>query len=170
MMNLEPKPKLKPEKIVKIKKRKVKSARALLVGKLDSACRDIILDRDYSCVCVVGNGHKGPRTSGHLISRTRESVRWDLYNIHEQCGGHNMLHEYQPERFTSWFLGKFGVDQYARLVQDAEKVSKLQLYELQELLDQLKKIRQRQIVETLAGNPWKPYFSQKDILSGAWSK
>jgi hypothetical protein len=81
-----------------------------------------------------------------------------------------MLHEFQPERFTNWFLGKFGVDQYARLVQDAEKVSKLQLYELQELLDQLKKIRQRQIVETLAGNPYKPYFSQKDILSGAWDK
>jgi hypothetical protein len=81
-----------------------------------------------------------------------------------------MLHEFQPERFTNWFLGKFGVEQYTRLVQDAEKVSKLQLYELQEMLDQLKKIRQKQITKSLMGEPYKPYFSQKDILSGAWDK
>ena len=169
----EPRPKERPQKVVVVKEKrryKHKTERQLLIGKLDHVIREIILDRDLRCVCVATNGHKGTRTSGHLISRTRESVRWDLYNVHEQCGGHNMLHEYQPERFTSWFLEKFGVEQYSRLVQDAEEVKKLQLYELQEMLDQLKKIRQKQLQSVLMGEPYKPYYTQKDILSGAWSK
>lgn len=169
----EPRPKLKPEKVVKEKRRyKRKTERQLLEVKLDHVIREIILDRDLKCVQPIKTigGHRGARTSGHLISRTRESVRWDLYNVHEQCGGHNILHEYQPEKFTSWFLEMFGVEQYSRLVHDADQVGKLQLYELQELLDQLKKIRQKQLQSMLMGEPWKPYFTQKDILSGAWNK
>lgn len=154
---------IKPKKINK------KTERKLLVQKLDHICRDIVLDRDIRCVCPPPTrGHSDVRQCGHLITRSKESVRWDLYNLSEQCGGCNILHEHVPHRYTNWFISKFGVLVYQDLVRRAEVVKKLQLYELQELLDQLKQIRQKQLQAVLAGEVYKPHYSQQDILSGAW--
>jgi hypothetical protein len=57
----------------------------------------------------------------------------------------------------------FGTDAYATLVEDG-KPGKLYPYELDELLEQLEAIREKQKED--AG--FRPYFSQADILSGAW--
>lgn len=161
----------KPEKVSKTKKKPVRSARKSLILNLDKLVKEIVLDRDLHCVVPPPkNGHSDVRQPGHLISRTRESVRWDLYNVNEQCSGDNMLHEFFPHKYISWFIEKFGLEQYNRLCEDAVKVQKLQLYELQELFDQLKKIRQKQIVENLQGNKYAPYFTQQEILSGLWSE
>lgn len=169
--NTEIRPKPKPAKIVKIKKRRKTSERKLLERKLDALCREIVLDRDIRCVCPPpSKGHSDTMQAGHLISRTKESVRWSLMNVHAQCASCNLLHEHFPHRYVNWFLGKFGIQHYESLCLDADKSIKLQVYELQELYEQMKKIRQLQLERSLTGNPWRPYFTQAEILSGAWSK
>lgn len=166
-----PNSKPKPIKVSKTPRRKRKSERRLLERKLDALCRDIVLDRDVRCVCPPPkNSHSEVLQAGHLITRAKKSVRWSLLNIHTQCSSCNLLHEHVPHRYTNWFLDKFGIQHYERLCQDAEQADKMQLYELQELYEQMKKIRQLQLERALTGNPWKPYFTQADILSGAWKK
>lgn len=164
-------PKPKPIKQAKIKKAKKVNKRKLLVKLLDATVKEIVLDRDHHCVCEAPktNGHSMVRQPGHLISRTKESVRWSLWNVHEQCSSCNYLHEHAPHRFTSWFLETFGADKYWQLCQEADAVCKLQIYELEELLCQLMKIREKQLKAMLLGEPYKPYYSQREILSGAWS-
>lgn len=157
-------------KPVKEKKRKKASERKILERKLDSICREIVVDRDVNCVCPPPkNGHSTVIQCGHLITRSKESVRWDLRNMNAQCSSCNLLHEYYPHIYTNWFVSHFGQVEYAVLCDRAEKVEKMQLYELQELYDQLKKIREKQLICNLSGEPFKPYFTQKEILSGAWS-
>lgn len=161
----------KPEKEAKTKKRKKVSERKQLEKKLDLLCREIVLDRDVHCVCPPpSNGHSSVLQCGHLITRSKESVRWDLRNLNAQCSGCNLLHEYNPHRYTMWFIHKFGLCVYEHLFVDADKITKLQVYELQELYDQMKKIREKQLISALSGEPFKPYFTQKEILSGAWLK
>lgn len=161
----------KPEK--KAKKIRVKrlSERKSLVAGLDKAVREIVLERDAKCVLLPPqNGHSSTLQAGHLVTRGKMSVRWDLYNVNCQCSGDNLLHEHFPHKYTQWFLDKFGVDQYTRLCKDADSANKLQAYELKELLDQLKKIRQKQLVASLSGETFVPRFTQAEILSGAWEK
>jgi hypothetical protein len=105
-----------------------------------------------------------------LITASKWSTRFDLMNVHEQCSSCNSRHEDFPHYFIDWFLKNFGAEEWHRLCQDSDKIADLKMYELEELLDQLKKIRQKQITKSLMGEPYKPYFSQKDILSGAWDK
>lgn len=168
---IKPLGKPKPERIEKPKKRKKISERKRLERELDALCRAIVVDRDVNCVCPPPqHGHFGSLAAGHLITRCKMSIRWDLMNLHAQCVSCNGRHEHFAHYYTNWFLGKFGAEEYARLCKDGESIAKMQLYELAELLEQLKKIRQKQIIENLAGNSWKPYFSQSQILSGAWSK
>lgn len=170
----EIRPKPKPVKVNKTKVRKTKkvSQRKLLVKQLDAIVKAIVLDRDLHCVCEAPktNGHSDVRTPGHLISRTKESVRWGLNNVFEQCLSCNFLHEHQAHRFTGWFLKTFGEEAYWKLCLEADAVCKLQVYELEELLGQLKKIRELQLKAIVEDKPYKPYYSQRDILSGAWAK
>ena len=175
LLTNEPRPKPKPQKSIKVvesgkRKYKFKTERQTLKKKLDDVVREIILDRDNGCVLPAVRPHAGRRTRGHVISCTAESVEWDLYNVNEQCGGCNYYHEHRADVYIDWFIQRFGLEEWNRLRHDADHAEKLQVYELQELLDQLKKIRQKQIQSMLMGEPWKPYFTQKDILSGAWNK
>lgn len=159
-------PKPKPVKI-KHKKRKVKTSRQLLELQLDQIVREIVLARDSGCVCAPPkNGHSIILQPGHLISRKNKLTRWDLYCVNCQCSSCNLLHNYKPEIYTQWFLEKWGVETYTALVFEARGVGKYQEYELIELLEQLRKIRQKQIEDLT----FKPYFTQKEILSGAWEK
>ena len=159
----------KPVKELKAKKRRKRSERKILESRLDALCRLIVVDRDIRCVCPPpDNGHSTVIQCGHLITRSKESVRWSLLNLHAQCSSCNMRHEFLPHYYTNWFIGKFGAEQYASLCADSERIQKLQLYELQELEDQMKKIRNKQLVASLSGEPWRPYFTQAEILSGSW--
>lgn len=58
-----------------------------------------------------------------------------------------------------------GADAYINLAKDGQEVVKYQTYELLELLEQLRKIREKQV----ADKEFRPYFTQAEILSGAWS-
>ena len=131
---------------------------------LDFIVREIVLARDEGCVCPPPEkGHSQVRQPGHLISRRARTLRWDLRNVHEQCSSCNLIHSNRPEFYTRWFMETFGTDAYATLVEDG-KPGKLYPYDLDELLEQLEAIREKQKED--AG--FRPYFSQADILSGAW--
>lgn len=168
MLNLNtPLSKPKPAKIIKVKKRKKKTNRQLLERQADSLVRDIVLFRDKFCVCPAPkNGHGSVRTPGHLISRTRRSVRWGLNNVFEQCQSCNFLHENQPERFTSWFIREFSVEAYQSLVEESENTDKLSVEQLQILCNELTSIKTRQEID----KDFKPRYTQREILSGAWRK
>ncbi len=156
----------KPVKAIKPKKRKVKNSRQLLEIQLDSIVKEIVLERDGGCVCVAPkNGHTDVRQPGHLISRKNKSVKWSLLNVSEQCSGCNLLHVYRPEYYTATFIARWGGEKFYALVSESREVKKYQLYELQELLDQLKLIRERQAED----KEFRPYYTQTEILSGAWS-
>ena len=153
----------KPVKTKKPKKRKMKTPRQLAEIRLDALVKEIVLLRDGGCVCPPPvKGHTPIRTPGHLISRGKESVKWDLMNVHEQCNGCNARHEHYPEIFTNWFIGQFGQAEYMKLVERSYKVQKLTLDDLEELEFQLTEILKLTTPER------KPYFTQKEILDGTW--
>jgi len=159
----KPKPTRKPKGRKPPKK---KTSRQLAEIRMDGIVKQIVLIRDNGCVCPPPiKGHSGYRTPGHIVSRVKESVKWDLYNVHEQCQGCNSRHEYYPEIYTNWFIENFGAPAYMRIVSDSYKVSKLTIDDLETLEYEL-----NEILKILQGRPdWKPYFTQKQIMSGDWS-
>jgi hypothetical protein len=144
-------------------KRKKKTPRQLAEIRLDKLVKEIVLMRDGGCVCPSPvKGHQTTRTPGHLISRGKESVKWDLWNVHEQCSGCNARHEYYPEIFTAWFIRKFGGGAYEELESRSYKVAKLTLDDLETLEFELTEILKWQ------ERGKKAYFTQREILSGEW--
>lgn len=107
------------------------------VKKTDKACSLFIRKRDGCCVQC---GTPENLTCGHLITRNCKSVRFDLRNLFCQCKSCNMLHEFYPERFTAWWIGKFGQEAYEKLVADSKQIKKWTVEELQELEDGFNKL------------------------------
>lgn len=165
------KPKPKPIKKIKPKKKYVKngkkSARQILETQLDEAVRAIVFLRDGCCVCPAPErGHTVIRQPGHLITRGKMSIRWDLRNVHEQCSACNMRHS-RPNQwvyYDTWFVGKFGGDERERLGRDGQESRKYSIEELEEMLGQLRLIYSYQLDD----RTFKPRFAQKQILSGEW--
>ena len=126
--------------------------------RLDALVKEIVLERDGGCVCPPPiKGHTEQRTPGHLISRGKESVKWDLMNVFEQCSGCNARHEHYPEIFTDWFIKKFGQVEYMALVERSYKVAKLTMEDLETLHFNLTEVQKQK---------GKPYHTQKQLLKG----
>lgn len=167
MLNIAPLPKPKPVKVDRRKKRKKKTNRQLLERQADSLIRDIVLKRDRLCVCPAPkNGHTDVLQNGHLITRGRGSVRYDLKNCNAQCSGCNSRHEHFAEIYTLWYIREHGAGSYEDLVAESENVSKLTVEQLQALCDELTAIKARQE----ADKDFVPRFSQKEVLAGSWRK
>jgi len=155
----------KPTRPPKGKKRKKKTERQKLEIELDHLVREIVFVRDNGCVTPAPeNGHSSTRQPGHLFKRTFESIKWDLYNVHEQCSSCNGRHVYHTNYYRWWFKDRFGDNEYNRLDRDARVSIKMSLDDLETLFIELTEIQKKQ--ESEPG--WKPYFSQKEILSGEW--
>jgi hypothetical protein len=164
-MPAKPKPVKQTKPQTKPKKRRKKTARQLAEIRLDALVKEIVLQRDGGCVCPPPlKGHRGGRSPGHLITRGKESVKWDLLNVHEQCASCNARHEHYPEIFTNWFIQRFGEIEYSGLVSRSYKVSKLTLDDLETLEFELIE------VQKLMTDGWKPYITQRELLSGEWRK
>jgi hypothetical protein len=167
MLSTIPHPKPKPVKAIKTKTRKKKTNRQLLERQADTLVREIVLKRDGFCVCPAPkNGHGNVRTPGHLISRTRRSVRWSLLNTNEQCNSCNYIHEHRPEIYTQWFIRTFGFEMYQILVETGEKSDKLSVEQLQILCNELTSIKARQEND----KDFKPRYAQEQIINGTWRK
>lgn len=168
------KPRLgKPKPVKKKKKNKTvnrKSTIEKLRKEAHALMREIVLSRDNGCVCPpTQGGHTSIRQAGHIVEATNPGCRWSLWNVHEQCKACNGRHAMKGRWnvYQEWFERKFGSEKWLAILD--EKNSRnygLKRYELEELIVQLKLIRSRQKSEP----EWLPYFSQSEILSGAWSK
>lgn len=121
-------------KAKKAKKRKT-SERKKLIKQLDQIIREIVFKDDpHYCVTC---GKTERLQLGHLITRARYGVRWDLMNCHIQCAGCNFRHEFQPEIYTRWFLNLYGEEAYQQLCHRAETQGKYTIDELETMLMEL---------------------------------
>lgn len=117
-----------------------KSPRKKLVAKLDKTFSEYIRARDGKCVQC---GATERLTCGHLITRSKYSVRWDSTNAFGQCSKCNLLHEYQPERFTSWFIEKYGKEKYLDLVFRSNQIVRYNNDELLFLTETYQELRDK---------------------------
>lgn len=129
-----PKPVSKPKK-----KRRLPRTRKTPVGKLkrlaDSLMSKYIIARDKKCVtCGVAVG----LTNSHLITRGKNSVRWDDVNCNCQCYSCNLRHEYYPEYYTKWFIQNYGQAMYEDLVDRSQKLVKVNRAYLDYIIDHIK--------------------------------
>ncbi len=162
----------KPAKKAKGKPRKKKTPRQIIVRDLDTLVREIVFYRDPVSVPLsyqitdayeYAVKHSGVDQPGHIISRAKVAVRWDLYNVHKQDANDNLLHEYYPEVYTQWFIGQFGVKRYEEMVNDSRIITKYSMDDLETLYVELVEIQKWQ---EQTGK--KAYFTQRQIISGEW--
>jgi hypothetical protein len=146
---------------------KVKNLRKALERLCDLIVREIVIKRDGFCVCPAPkDGHSGPLQCGHLMTRSKESVKWDLWNCNVQCAACNGRHENFWFYYDNWFKRTFGQEQRDRLGIDAEKSWKLTIEELENLCSELTAIKARQEID----KTFKPRYTQEQILLGVWRK
>ena len=125
----------KPVKQAKRAKPRKTSERKKLIKQLDQAIREIVFKDDpHYCVTC---GKTERLQLGHLITRARYGVRWDLMNCHIQCAGCNFRHEFQPEIYTQWFICEYGAEKYIELCKRAETQGKYTIDELETMLMEL---------------------------------
>lgn len=117
--------------------RKVKkSSRGSLVRRLDSLVSKIVRERDKRCVVC---GSIDNLQAGHLFTRTVYATRWDLINVNTQCAGCNFRHNGDAYPYIQWFTRRFGEEALEMLHQKHRTITKIKDYELEELLEELKK-------------------------------
>lgn len=163
----------KPKKV----KRKKKTTRQKLIKALDTIVREIVFARDAQAVHLVYRDLIDEETGepinpatmktdvdhpGHIISRARMSVRWDLRNVHRQNAAHNLLHEFYPEVYNQWFIFNFGLPAWNSLVNDSKTISTYSTAELETLLFNFTELQKMGDVYG--------YFSQKEVLEGVFLK
>jgi len=112
-----------------------KTARQRAIKKADDAFSLYIRTRDKRCVLC---GKETELTAGHLITRSRWSVRYDEDNVFCQCTSCNLKHEYYPEIFTAWYISRFGEKKYEELVIKSQQPKKYTTQELLELAEYYK--------------------------------
>lgn len=110
--------------------------RKKLISKLDKVFSEYIRKRDKRCITC---GHTEQLTNSHLITRSKYSVRWSELNCHCQCRGCNMLHEFQPEHYTNWFIKKYGLKKYQNLILESNQTKKFTDTELEGLIKKYEK-------------------------------
>lgn len=85
---------------------------AQLKREADKLMSEYVRKRDKKCITC----HTRVRlTCSHLITCSKNSVRWDELNCHCQCYGCNMRHEYYPEYYTAWYITNYGSSAYEEL-------------------------------------------------------
>lgn len=119
--------------------RKKKSGRAKLpsrkklVNTLDSLTSQIVRLRDGQCVLC---GSTERLQCGHMFGRRSHGARWDLErdgNTHTQCAGCNRRHNYDPNRYYTWFRDWHGEKAFNELYKRwsaGRKYSRLELIAL----------------------------------------
>lgn len=123
---------------------KKKTERQRLVKVLDELCKQIVRLRDeWTCQrCEIyllhdtGDQKKFAHT-GHIVSRSRYVLRWDLLNLVLFCHNcHRWAHRH-PLEVREWFKNKW-VHRYDYCMSPAHKVVPVRTKELKELKIKLK--------------------------------
>lgn len=135
-----------------------------LVKKAHALIREIVIARDKGCVCPPpAKGHSAILQAGHVIRSVKGGTRQSLLNCHAQCSSCNQRHVYDWYVYQNWFMCEFGLSAWLLMCEESKDPG-LKSYEIIDLIEQLKLIREKQIIDP----EWKPYFSQREIVSGAW--
>lgn len=129
----------------------MKSERKKLVEKLDKVFSLYIRHRD-NFLCFTCGKVKSKSViiqCGHLITRGKQSVKWDERNAHAQCAGCNKLHCYQPEHYNLKFIRKYGKAKYERLILESNIRPRFANDDLSIMIDayrkKLAKLKQRKM-------------------------
>lgn len=70
----------------------------------------------------------------HFVTRGKHSVRWDFRNATGSCAGCNYRYEFDPHFAITWYINRFGVAAYEKLVSDGNKIAKFSTPDLRDLL------------------------------------
>lgn len=116
-----------------------KSDKEKIRDKIHAVMRDIRLETEKCCV-ICGASPPAILQLGHLITRKRASVRFDLSNTHIQCKDCNFKHNKNPEIYTRWWIEKYNLEEYNDLVSRSRMTKKYTTVELQEMLAEFKAI------------------------------
>lgn len=90
-------------------------ARKRAKKRADEAARRYAKAKYGYCVTCGAAGEGVVLQWAHLLPGGVENTRYHKKNFAQQCAGCNLLHEHQPQRYTLWFLNRYGVDEYADL-------------------------------------------------------
>lgn len=113
--------------------------RQKITKKLDQLLHEIVVLLYPACVTC---GSRDNPTTGHLISRGKKSVMYELTNIARQCSNCNSIHETNKKPFQDWFIKTYGGGAYVDLVIHADQdVRSIKTWQLQETYDQLLTIK-----------------------------
>ena len=128
-----------------------KITRKGIVRKLDETLRKIVMVRDGECVtCPLWKKYKPDfegsdvLQAGHLLTRGKGVIKYDLNNVYCQCKTCNFLHEGRPEFLTTYVIGVIGKKKYEDLVFKGNKAKPIKTWELQELLTELEKMLEKE--------------------------
>lgn len=116
-------------------------ARQKAIKAADAAFSTYIRRRDnFTCFTCghTGSEKDGVMQCGHLITRSKYSVRWDEDNAFCQCRGCNMKHEYFPEIFTARYIHVCGIEMYESLVLKSNTPRKYTIGEIRDIASEWK--------------------------------
>ena len=119
-----------------------KTPRQKIVAKLDKIVSEIVILRDKKCVLC---GSKNRLGSGHIFSRIAYSTRWDLTedgNVHVQCWPCNYRHVRDQYPYFGWYEHMYGKRNFIKLRQRFKTTVKYKTYELEDMYERLKIIRE----------------------------
>lgn len=125
------------KKLVTLRELKMKTNKKKLIAKLDRLVSEYVRKRDKRCVtCNATSG----LTCSHLISRVSMPVRFNLQNCNAQCKSCNYLHEYRPERYTQWWINKYGLEAYENIVAKSKEIKHFTEEELESLIQTMQQL------------------------------
>lgn len=108
------------------------------------------LDREHSWKvrrrdrrCVIEGCRRRDLQASHFYSRRWLLVRWDDRNVHAMCSFHNQLHNTDSKPYTAFMVKTYGEDTIAELFALRNQKRKLNDYELEEMLDEVRKQNRR---------------------------
>ena len=117
------------------KKRVKKPSLPKLMKKADKIFSEWIRNRDQHCVLC---GTTYQLCNGHLVKRGKHSTRFDEKNCNCLCKRCNFRDEFDHDIYVSWFLKKYGEEEYQDLVKRGHTIKKFNRYELEELIERYK--------------------------------
>lgn len=124
-------------KTTRKRKKKYNIKLPTLLEKADKVFSFWIRTRD-NFTCVVCGSKERPQC-GHLIKRGKHNTRFDEKNCNCQCSSCNWFHNEYPEAYTMFFLDKYGIEEYRKLMKSAYATPKKHQYTREELNEIIKK-------------------------------
>jgi len=113
-----------------------KIKRKPLIKKLDDVVSLIVRSKG---VCIRCGSQVNAFNCSHYYSRAIQSVRWDFDNVKCACVGCHFWLDGHPKEHTEFVNRLLGNKKFDALVVKANTGRKLETYELQELLESLRK-------------------------------